>query len=83
MEERLSTEVILKETIKQNETIIEEQNIKVSNTNIIILVLVLVFETLRLLQEPSIPYLDLFRPLFLKTIKKRIPINLHKNICTQ
>ena len=80
MEERLSTEVILKETIKQNETIIEEQNIKVSNTNIIILVLVLV---LRLLQEPSIPYLDLFRPLFLKTIKKRIPINLHKNICTQ
>ena len=82
MEERLSTEVILKETIKQKETIIEEQNIKVSNTNIIILVLVLVFE-LRLLQEPSIPYLDLFRPLFLKTIKKRIPINLHKNICTQ
>ena len=82
MEERLSTEVILKETIKQNETIIEEQNIKVSNTNIIILVLVLVFE-LRLLQEPSIPYLDLFRPLFLETIKKRIPINLHKNICTQ
>lgn len=80
MEERLSTEVILKETIKQNETIIEEQNIKVSNTNIIILVLVLV---LRLLQEPSIPYLDLFRPLFFKTIKKSIPINLHKNICTQ
>ena len=78
MEERLSTEVILKETIKQKETIIEEQNIKVSNTDIIILVLVL-----RLLQEPSIPYLDLFRPLLLKTIKKRIPINLHKNICTQ
>ena len=62
LEESLSSEVILKETIKQKETIIEDQKIKVSDINIIILVLGLVFETLRLCNTRTIN--SLFRSHF-------------------